>query len=387
MGKFLPLAMSALLLGTAAQAADVRVGMITTLSGPGGYLGEDIRDGFLLGLKQQDGKMGGAKVSVLVEDDGLVPGKGRQIASKFLTADKVQIITGIVFSNVAFVVAPLVLETNAFYISPNAAPSPFAGEKCDKNYFVASWQNDNPHEAAGQYATGLGYKKAFIMAPNYQAGKDVLAGFKRTFKGEILEETYTQMNQMDYASEIAKIRAAKPEMVFEFLPGGMGINFIKQYAQAGLMKEIPLVLSGPSVDEKILNSVGDVAVGIKSTMHWTADLPGAANEQFVKAFQAAYKRPPTVYASQGYDTAQLIASALRKTKGSLDNADAFRAALKQADFQSVRGAFKFGPNNHPVQSWYGRVVEKAPDGSLRHKTETTVLTAHGDAYAAQCPMK
>jgi branched-chain amino acid transport system substrate-binding protein len=381
------ISLSALASAPSARAEDVRIGFISTFSGPAGYFGEDMRDGFMLGLKHSEGKMGGAKVAVLVEDDTQQPGKARQIANKFLTADKVSIITGVAFSNVAGTVAPLALESNAFYISPNAGPSNYAGEKCDKNYFVVSWQNDNPHEAVGHNANEKGYKKAFLMATNYQAGKDVLNGFKRTFKGEIIEELYTPMNQMDYSTEIAKIRSIKPDMVFEFLPGGMGSNFLKQYAQAEMMKDYPLMLPGTSLDERTLASVGEIATGIRTTMHWTEDLQNQANKTFVAGYRKAYNRAPTIYASQAYDTAMLIASALRETKGKVSDRDAFRAALKAAKFESVRGAFRFGNNNHPIQDWYNRVIEKGPDGQMRHRTEHVVLQNHVDAYASACPMK
>ncbi len=379
------------LLGTLAApvalAEEVKIGFISTFSGPAGYFGEDLRDGFMLGLKHSEGKTGGATISVMVEDDSLNPGKGLQIANKFLTADKAAIITGVAFSNVAFVVAPRVLEANALYISPNAGPSPFAGEKCHKNYFVVSWQNDNPHEALGHWANDIGYKKAFIMATNYQAGKDVLNGFKRTFAGQIIDEVYTPMNQMDYATEIAKIRSLKPEMVFEFLPGGMGNNFLKQYEQSAMTKEFPLLLPGTSLDEYTLAAVGDSTVGIRTTLFWTEDMDNAANKAFAADYRKTYKRTPTFFAAQAYDTAMLIASALRQTNGKVSDRDAFSAAIKAAKFDSVRGNFKFGNNNHPIQDWWGRVVVKEADGTIRHKTERLVLKNHQDAYASLCPMK
>ena len=379
------------LLGTlaapVAQAEEVKIGFISTFSGPAGYFGEDLRDGFMLGLKHSEGKTGGATISVMVEDDSLNPGKGLQIANKFLTADKAAIITGVAFSNVAFVVAPRVLEANALYISPNAGPSPFAGEKCHKNYFVVSWQNDNPHEALGHWANDIGYKKAFIMATNYQAGKDVLNGFKRTFAGQIIDEVYTPMNQMDYATEIAKIRSLKPEMVFEFLPGGMGNNFLKQYEQSAMTKEYPLLLPGTSLDEYTLAAVGDSTVGIRTTLFWTEDMDNAANKAFAADYRKTYNRTPTFFAAQAYDTAMLIASALRQTNGKVSDRDAFSAAIKAAKFDSVRGNFKFGNNNHPIQDWWGRVVVKEANGTIRHKTERLVLKDHKDAYASLCPMK
>ncbi|QOF72122.1 ABC transporter substrate-binding protein [Aminobacter sp. SR38] len=368
-----------------AMAADlVKIGMITTLSGPAGYLGQDIRDGFMLAL--EEGKLGGVPVELVVEDDGLKPGQGKQIAERFMSEQGIKLFTGIVFSNVAGATVPDIVDNDAFYVSPNAAPSNMAGKECNPNYFVVSWQNDSLHESAGQNATNLGYKKAFVLAPNYQAGKDAIAGFKRYFKGEIAGEIYTRLDQTDFAAELAQVRAAKPDVVFQFHPGGLGITFLRQYEQSGLMKEIPMVVAEPSMDGVTLAAVGDAAIGLNVTSHWNADFDNAANKKFMDAWNKAYNRPVTYYASQGYDAALAYASALKATGGSLDDADAFRDALRKADFESVRGKFAFGPNQHPVQNWYALKVEKGDDGKPMLKTVGEVLKDHGDAYAAECKM-
>ncbi|MFC2968905.1 ABC transporter substrate-binding protein [Acidimangrovimonas pyrenivorans] len=367
----------------AAQDA-VKIGMITTLSGPAGYLGQDIRDAMQLAIEMGGGKLGGVPVDLVVEDDGLKPGKGREIADKFMQNDGIKLLTGIVFSNVANAVVPEVVDNGAFYISPNAAPSTLAGKGCSENYFVVSWQNDALHEPAGVAATAAGYKSAFVMAPNYQAGKDAIAGFKRTFKGEIVGEVYTPLGQTDFASGMAQIRAANPDVVYEFYPGGMGIAFLKQYSQAGFTGKIPMVLSEPSLDAVILKAVGQAAVGIEVTSHWNRDFDNAANKAFVAAWDKKYNRPITTYASQGYDTAMLIASALKEA-GSPDNADAFRDALRKADFASVRGKFAFGQNQHPVQDWYLLKIEDV-DGTPTAVTQKKILSDYGDPYASQCKM-
>lgn len=364
----------------------LKIGMITTLSGPAGYLGADVRDGFMLAIAEEGGTLGGVEVDVLIEDDGLKPENGRAIAERFLERDEVEIMTGIIFSNIAPVVAPLTLRAGSFYISPNSGPSQFAGKKCHENYFVTSWQNDTLHESAGINATNIGYENAFILAPNYQAGKDALSGFKRYFKGDIVDEIYTQLGQTDYAAEIAKIRAAKPSVVFQFLPGGMGINFMKQYDQAGLMEEIPLVLAAPSTDINILRAVGSAMVGIQNSAHWNHDLDNEANVAFVASFAAEYERAPTIYASQGYDTARIIASALRATNGKVvEDMDGFRDAMRAADFEAVRGPFKFNNNQHPIQNWYGRVVVEE-NGEIRNQTTGIIVADHEDAYATECKM-
>ena len=373
-----------LTLGMSAQAA-VKIGMVTTLTTKAGYLGEDIRDGFQLAIDQEGGKLGGVPVELLVEDDGRKPGKGRQIAERFIKKEGVRIMTGIVFSNVLLAVAPKVVKQGVFYVSPNAGPSKLAGKGCDRNFFNAAWQNDNLHEVMGQYVTDAGYKTAYILAPNYPAGKDALAGFKRYFKGKVVGEVYTKLGQSDYAAELANLRAARPEAVFFFLPGGMGINFLKQYQQAGLAGSIPVFGPAFSFDARILKAVGDAAVGVKNGSQWNWDFDNAANKQFVAAFKKKYGRMPTLYASQGYDTARLIGSALKATGGKPENQEAFRKALEKADFDSVRGAFRFGPNHFPVQDLYVREVVK-DDSGIYNRTVKKVFSDHGDAYAAQCRM-
>ncbi|WP_346359505.1 ABC transporter substrate-binding protein [Bosea sp. (in: a-proteobacteria)] len=376
---------AAVALPALAQQAPVKIGMVTTLSGPGGYLGQDIRDAFKLAIDMNGGKLGGAPVELVVEDDALKPGQGKQIAEKMLKTDGIKIMTGIVFSNVAGATVPDIVDAGALYVSPNAAPSNFAGKECNENYFVVSWQNDSLHESAGQHATNLGYKKAFILAPNYQAGKDALAGFKRLFKGEVVGEVYTRLDQTDFAPEMAQIRSANPDVVFQFHPGGLGIAFLRQYQQAGLLGKTPMVLAEPSLDATTLKAVGDAALGLSVTAHWNTDFDNASNKAFVEAFTKAYNRVPTYYASQGYDTALAIASALKATGGKTD-VPALRKALAKADFQSVRGAFKFGPNQHPVQDWYALKVEKGADGVPVLKTSGKVLSNHGDAYAKDCKL-
>jgi branched-chain amino acid transport system substrate-binding protein len=362
----------------------LKIGFITTLSGPGGYIGADIRDGFMLGI--QDSKLGGVPVQVLVEDDGLKPAQAKQIADRFYKSEGVRLFTGPVFSNIVLAVVPDLLDDGAIYVGPNAAPSNLAGKGCNKNYWVVSWQNDSPHEAAGANANRLGHKRMYVLAPNYQGGKDAITGFKRTFKGEIVGETYTRLDQTDFAPEMAQIRDANPDAVFQFQPGGLGIAFMRQYQQAGLTGKIPMVLAEFSLDSTILAAVGDAALGTNVTGHWNTDFDNAASRQFVDGFVKATNRLPTYYAEQGYDAALAIGAALKGSGGDVKDTDKFRAAMLPANFQSPRGKFKFGPNQHPVIDWYGLVVERGGDGKLALRTKDVVLTDYGDAYAAQCKL-
>jgi branched-chain amino acid transport system substrate-binding protein len=373
-----------LVAGPAFAQQPLKIGMVTTLSGPGGYLGQDVRDAFNLAIELEGGKLGGAPVQLLVEDDALKPGQAKEIAERFMKTEKIKLLTGIIFSNVAGATVPDILDNGGIYVSPNAGPSNFAGKECHKNYFVVSWQNDTLHESAGQNATNLGYKKAMVLAPNYQAGKDAIAGFKRFFKGDVVGEIYTRLDQTDFAAEMAQIRAAKPEVVFQFHPGGLGIAFMRQYAQAGLLTEVPMVVASPSLDAVILKAIGDAALGVNISSHWNSDFDNASSKKFVAEFQKKYNRMPTYYASQGYDTALAIAAALKATGGKVEDTNAFSAAMRKADFQSVRGAFKFGPNQHPINDWYSLKVEKGADGQLGIVTKGKVLEAHSDFYAKSC---
>ena len=366
--------LSALAMAGAAHAESLKVGMITTLSGGGAGLGIDVRDGFMLAVKQSD-----ADIEVIIEDDQRKPDIAVQLADKMIQSDKVDVLTGIIWSNLAIAVVPAATAQGKFYLSPNAGPSALAGKGCHQNYFNVSWQNDNLPEAAGAYAQTQGYKNTFLMAPNYPAGKDMVKGYKRFYEGDVSAEIYTQLGQKDYAAEIAQIKASGADNVFFFLPGGMGIAFMKQYAQSG--STIPL--SGPafSFDQGILQAVGEAALGIHNTSQWNKDVDNPTNKAFVESFQAEYGRLPSLYASQGFDTGNLLVSAANKT--SVKDADAFREALRAADFPSTRGEFSFASNQHPVQNIYVRQVVKEGD-VFTNKLLGVAMENRANAYVDDC---
>ena len=358
-------------------SAETKIGMITTLSGGGAGLGIDVRDGFMLAIAQS----GRDDVEVVIEDDQRKPDVAVQLSDRMIQSERVDIMTGIIWSNLAMAVVPSAVNQDVFYLSPNAGPSPLAGPGCHKNYFNVAWQNDNLHEAAGSYAKGAGYANSFILAPNYPAGQDALTGYKRMFEGDLAGEVFTQLGQTDYAAEIAQIRASGADSVFFFLPGGMGISFLKQYADSGI--DIPVVGPAFSFDQGILQAVGDAALGVVNTSQWNKDIDNPTNAAFVESFQAEYGRLPSLYASQGFDTANLILSALKVAEPS--DADAFREALRAADFNSTRGDFAFGPNQHPIQDIYAREVVKEGD-VFTNKIIGVALEDHADVYAADCKM-
>lgn len=378
---------AATLLALPAVAADkVKIGLLSTLSGPGSALGIDIRDGFQLAVKQTGGKLGGLPAEVIVADDQQSPDAAKQTADRLLKRERVDFMTGIVFSNIMLAVGQPVFQNKTFYISANAGPSQYAGAQCNPYFFSASYQNDNMHEAVGKTVQDRGIKKVALLAPNYPAGKDALAGFKRFYKGEVALETYTPLNQLDYGAELSQLRASGAEAVFIFLPGGLGVNFIKQFTGAGLNKEMKLFAPGFSADEDVIRAVGEPMLGILNSSQWAHDLDNAANKRFVADFQKEYGRLPTLYAAQGYDTARLIDAAVRDVKGKTEDKDAVRKALQAARFESVRGAFKFNTNQYPVQNYYLREVVKDAQGRITNKMVGKVFESHADAYVGECKM-
>jgi len=379
---------SAALLALSAQAqSTVKVGLLSTLSGPGAGLGVDIRDGFQLAVKLAGGKLGGQNAEVIVADDQASPDVGRQTADRLVKRDKVDFMTGVVFSNVMLAVGAPTFQSQTYYISANAGPSQYAGEQCNPFFFSASYQNDNMHEAAGQVVTDKGFKRVAVIAPNYPAGKDAITGFKRFYKGEVASEALPALNQLNFGTEIAQLRATKPDAVYIFLPGGMGINFIKQFVGAGLSKDMTLFGPGFSGDEDVIKAVGDPMLGMFNTTQWAHDMDNAANKKFVAEFEKEYGRLPTMYAAQGYDAAQLIDSAVRDTKGKLDDKAAVRKALMAAKFNSVRGDFKFNKNQFPIQNYYVRMVSKDAKGRVTNRMlGGAVLKNHSDAYVGSCKM-
>lgn len=372
--------------GSALAADKVKVGMLSTLSGPGAALGIDIRDGFNLALKHSGGKFGGLPVEVIVADDQASPDAAKQTADRLVKKDKVDFLTGVVFSNVMLAVGKPIFDSKTFYISANAGPSQYAGAQCNPYFFSASYQNDNLHEAVGKTVQDKGFKKVALLAPNYPAGKDALTGFKRFFKGTIVSEEYTPLSQLDYGTELSKMRASGADAVYIFLPGGLGVNFIKQFVGAGLSKDMTLFGPGFSADEDVIRAVGEPMLGMFNSSQWAHDMDNPVNKRFVAEFQKDFGRLPTLYAAQGYDAARLMDAAVRDAKGKLDDKEAVRKALKAAKFDSVRGAFRFNTNQYPIQDYYLRLITKDAQGRITNRTVGTVFKNHSDAYASECKM-
>ena len=388
MKTFVLLAAAAVILaGTGAQGQEkLKIGIIATLSGPPAVLGQQLRNGFNLAVKDLNGKLGRRDVEVIVADDELKPDLAVNKVKTLVDRDKVDFVVGPIFSNILAAIMKPVTEGGAILISPNAGTSNFAGKECNPNFFVTSYQNDQVFAVSGKHAQDTGIKKAFLMAPNYQAGKDALAGFKAFFKGDIADEVYVPLNQLDFSAELAKIAAAKPDAIYVFLPGGMGVNFVKQFRQAGLANNVTF-LSAFTVDESTLPAQQDAALGFFGGANWAPDLDNPQNKRFVAAYEKEFGAVPATYAFQAYDAALLIDSAVRQVQGNVANREALRAAMMKAEFASLRGSFKFNTNHYPIQDFYLVKVAKRADGKFETQIVKKVFENYADPHAKDCAMK
>lgn len=369
------------------SAAPVKVGIANDISGPFAAIGAEARDGFNLAIKHLDGKLGGQDAEFIQTDMGGNPDQARQLVDRYLKRENIDFFTGPIGSNVALAVGPALFNAKVPYLSNNPGPSQFAGAQCNKFWFGTSYQNDAFHEAAGKVASDRGYENVFIMAPDYPAGRDALNGFKRGYDADVSQELYTRLGQIDYAAEIAQIRAARPEALFIFLPAAMGINFVKQFVSSGLSEDITLIGPGFSADEDVIMAVGEPMLGIYNTAQWAHDLDVPRNKEFVDAFRKEYDdRYPSVYAAQAYDVIMAIDAAVRQSDGKVDDRDAIVQALKNADFDSVRGEFRYGDNHFPIQSYYVRVIDKDADGRITNKLVDKVFDDYQDVYVGDCKM-
>lgn len=368
-----------------AGAEPVKVGMIVTLSGPPAALGKQSRDGFQLALDKLGGKLGGQETQFIVEDDELKPDVALSKAQSLVEREQVDVVVGTIFSNMLAAIFKPVVTSDTFLISPNAGPSTFAGKNCNPYFFSTSYQNNQNFELLGKYAQEQGFKNVFMMAPNYQAGKDSITGFKSNYSGAIADEIYTPLGHKDFSAEIAKMSAAKPDALFTFMPGGMGVRFVKQFRAAGLADQMAF-LSAFTVDETTLPAQQDDAIGFFGAGNWAPNLDTPGNAEFVAAFEAKYGYVPGTYAMQAYDTAMLLDSAIAKVGGNMSDKDAFRAAIRAADFTSLRGDFKFNNNHYPIQDFYLLKVAKRADGKFQTEIEKKVFDDQGDSFAAECKM-
>jgi branched-chain amino acid transport system substrate-binding protein len=378
-----------LALGNSANAADsIKIGFVSTFSGPTAVIGNDMRNSFELALDHLGRKMDGKPVEVIYEDDQQKPDIGKQKTEKLVQSDKVDFIVGYIWSNVLLASLKTAVDSQTFLISANAGPSQLAGELCAPYVFSTSWQNDQTPQAMGLYMNQKGVKSAFLIGPNYAAGKDMLAGVKSTFKGEVVGEEYTVWpSQLDFSAELTKARNSKAESIFVFYPGAAGVQFLNQYVQAGLKQQIPLYTAF-TIDELSLPLQKDNALGVPGAQEWVNDLPNEQNKKFVEDYRKKYPGlRPTYYGAQAYDAAQLVNSAVVAVKGAVTKKDAMKAAMEKADFKSLRGSFKYGNNHIPIQNFYLQDVVKDADGALSLKTVATIVKDDQDRFHDKCPMK
>jgi branched-chain amino acid transport system substrate-binding protein len=389
--------MKRLLMGTAALVAlgvapagaqqPVKIGFVSTFSGPTAVIGNDMRNSFELALDHLGRKMGGKPVEVIYEDDQQKPEVGVQKSQKLVESDKVDFVIGYIWSNVLLASLKPVVDSQTFLISANAGPSQIAGEQCSPYFFSTSWQNDQTPQAMGTYMSQKGVKTAFLIGPNYAAGKDMLTGVRTTFKGEVIGEELTKWpDQLDFSTELSKVRAAKPEAVFVFYPGAAGVQFLTQYAQSGLKGQIPLYTAF-TVDAITLPLQKDLALGVPGAQEWVNDLPNDANKKFVADFRSKHKNYPSFYGAQSYDAANFVNSAVVAVNGDLSKKDAMRAEMRKANYASVRGPYKYGNNHFPIQNFYLQDVVKDAEGNLTLKTVATIVKDSQDQFHDKCAMK
>jgi branched-chain amino acid transport system substrate-binding protein len=365
----------------------LKIGFITTLSGPQGVIGNDMRNSVELALDHLGRKVGGLETEIIYGDDQVKPDVGKQIAEEMLKKHQVNFVSGVIWSNVMLAVAPTVTGAGTFMIGTNAGPHELAGKGCNEMFFTTSWQNDQTPEAMGKYMQDAGINDVYVMAPNYAAGKDMITGFKRYFKGRIVDEVYTRLGQTDYQAEISQLRSKNPKAVFVFYPGGMGIQFLKQYSEAGLRGQYPLY-SVYMVDELSIPAVKHAALGQLETRYWSADLKNPANEKYVGDYEKKHGRLPSFYGAQSYDGIMLIDSAVRAVNGNLADKKGMIAAMRKANFNSTRGKFTYNNNHFPIQNFYLLKAVAGPAGKDPVMvTQKAVFTNHKDSYSKDCPMK
>jgi len=372
----------------AAQDKPIKIGFVSTFSGPTAVIGENMRESVELALDHIGHKIAGRPVEVIYEDDQQKPEVGRQKTQKLIESDKVDFITGYIWSNVLLASAKPAFDAQTFLISANGGPHELAGELCNPFFFSVSWQNDQTPQAMGTYMNQKGVKSVFLIGPNYAAGKDMLAGVASTFKGKVVgQELTTWPSQLDFSAELAKAKAANPDAIFVFYPGKAGVQFLSQYAQAGLKDKVPLYTSF-TIDELSLPLQKELALGVPGAQEWVNDLPNDTNKKFVSDFEKKYpSHKPSFYGAQSYDAINLIASAVNALKGNLSDKKAVEAELKKADFKSVRGNFKFGNNHLPIQNFYLQDVVKNDKGEFVLKTVATIVKDDQDKFHDKCPMK
>ena len=385
-GALLLALIAGLLAGPARAADPLKIGFITSLSGPAGVIGKHMKDSVELALDHVGRKVGGLETEIIYGDDQRKPDVGKQLADEMLKKHKVNFVSGIIWSNVLLAVAPTVTGAGTIMVGTNAGPHELAGKMCHELFFSTSWQNDETPEAMGKHMQDLGVSGVYVMAPNYAAGKDMVTGFKRYFKGKIVDEVYTKLGQQDYQAEITALRAASPKAVFVFYPADMGIQFLKQYAQAGLRDQIPLY-SVYTVDETTLPAVGDAALGNFEARYWSPDLKVEASQKYVADFKKKFGYTPSYYGAQSYDGILLIDSAVRAVKGDLSDRKGMVAAMRKADFKSTRGKFTYNVNQFPIENFYLLKAVKGASGEVEMQIQKTIFENHKDAYYQECAMK
>jgi branched-chain amino acid transport system substrate-binding protein len=375
-------------LASTAAAQELRIGYLNTTTGSGALLGRHLENGWKLGLAhaawEKDGDaLGGVSTRVFYADDQTRPETGLKEVEKFLKADKVHIVAGIIWSNVIMSVQKPVFDAKAMLLSTNAGPSPLAGPLCNPLFVSSSFYNEGNSEALGEIANKDGAKSVLLMAPNYQGGKDMLAGFESTYRGKVVDTILYKLGESDFQADLGKLRASKAEALAIFAPGAMGVAFVKQWVASGLVKEVKLY-SINTIDNMSLPAVGDAALGVVEAHHWTPDLDNAKNQRFVKDYVAKFGHLPSHLAAAAYDAPGLIAAGMKAVGGKTDDMAAVARAIRKGRVDSPRGTLRYNVNGFLIQPYWRVQVLKGADGKPAIKAIEN-LGERTDPHWQKCP--
>jgi branched-chain amino acid transport system substrate-binding protein len=334
-----------------AQAAPIRIGVLLPYSGVYAVLGESITQAMELVFGHENWTVAGRKIELVKEDTEAKPPVGVRKAQKLIESDKVDILTGPVHSGVLAGIRDMVHGSKTILVVSNAGADQISRERCSRWIFRTSFSNWQPCQPMGGWVAKNVSKEVFQIAPNYQAGKDMMAAFRETFLpagGKVIAEDYPKLGETDYAPYLTKIRQSGAKAVFAFFSGSDAVNFVKQYDQFGLKQSVRLTGAGFLTEPDVLPAQGKTALGILTGHFYTPLLDNPVNQRFVKEFREKFNKSTDGFACQGYDTAEVIVRALKTVSGNTQDRAKLAEAIAKVEFDSPRGRFRFDPKTQNV---------------------------------------
>jgi branched-chain amino acid transport system substrate-binding protein len=335
-----------------AQGGPVKIGLVLPYTGVYAELGTSITQAMELVFARENWTVAGRKIEMIKEDDEMKPPVGVRKTEKLIDSDKVDILTGPVHSGILMGMRDKVHNSKTILIVSNAGADAISRDRCSKWIFRTSFSNWQPCQPMGGWVAKNVSKEAFLIAPNYQAGKDMMGAFQETYTpagGKVVSEDYPKLGETDYAPYLTKIKQSGAKAVFAFFSGTDAVNFVKQYSQFGLKEGIKLTGAGFLTEPDVLPAQGAAAIGVLTGHFYTPLLDNPVNHRFVKEFRDKfYGKMPDGFACQGYDTAEVIVRALKAVNGNTQDKDKLVAAIAATEFDSPRGRFRFDPKTHNV---------------------------------------